>query len=226
MCVIVVAKERSMTESELISAFRANGDGCGLSWMEGDKIVIRKGFMKLKHLKEVYLDEGINEKLPHVVHFRKASNKICQSLTHPFIVSERSLPKLIYRGKEPALFHNGVLPDWRARMFDFYLHNCKKIPDGDFSDSRFIAIITHFLGKNVLNSLGGKFVLFGLDKIDLYGEGFIKDEGIIASNSSYTSGKTVYVDTNHRRAVEGNTNPMNVTDFDFDSSVVKDIFGD
>jgi len=150
MCVIIVCRERGVTKDELQQAFKANDDGGGIAWTEEGEVCYRKGFMKAEHMSSCYFDEHINDKLPHVLHFRRATSKVTQKLTHPYIISEKSPLKLTYRGKESLLFHNGVMSDWKKKMFDFYLHNAKKIPDGDWSDSRFIAILVHFLGVNIL----------------------------------------------------------------------------
>lgn len=191
MCVIVVAKERAMTEAEVVTAFRANNDGGGIAWYEKNESAYKKGFMKVEHMLDVYFGEKICEKFPHVLHFRKATSRITQKLTHPFVVSEKSPLKLVYHGKEPLLFHNGVLSDWKTKMLNFYLNNCKQVPDGEFSDTRFISILTHFLGSNILTILGDKFVVMGAKKIELYGD-FQNDNGLTATNGSYRSGRTEY----------------------------------
>lgn len=226
ICVIVVCKERALTEKEVREAFRANPDGGGLAWYEDGKVVLRKGFMKVNHMLDCYLGEHVNEKLPHVVHCRRATSKVTQKLTHPFIVSEKSPLKLTYHGNEAVLFHNGVVSDWKKKMFEFYLHNAKKIPDGDFSDSRFVAILVHFLGENILPILGDKYVMFSISNINMYGS-FSEDSGVFATNSSYKTGNVVYTSSQLKQGWGRNgSNPMNVLDPELEGDSLTDIFGD
>jgi hypothetical protein len=191
MCVIIVCKTRGLTEKEVTQAFRANDDGAGYAWYDSGKIRYKKGFMEVEHVIDAYFSGGVNNIFPHIIHFRNATNKVTRKLTHPFIISEKSSLKLTHQGTEPLLFHNGILPDWKNKMLDFYLNNAKKIPDGDFSDSRFIAIMAHFLGHNILSILGDKFVIITPTSIDLYGK-FEEDDGIVATNKSYKTGNVVY----------------------------------
>jgi hypothetical protein len=191
-----------MTKKEVLTSFQGNDDGAGVAWYpDKEHVSYRKGFMKVQHLVDFYFDEHINTKLPHVVHFRRASNLVIQKLTHPFIVSEKSPLKLTYNGKDALLFHNGVVSNWRKQMLDFYIHNTKKIPDGEFSDSRFVSILTHFLGPNILHILGDKFVLFSTEKINVYGEWEEDDNGIIATNDSYKTGRVVLTQSQLRNRI-------------------------
>ena len=215
MCVICICKGRGLTEKEIVSAFRSNDDGASYAWQSEGKICYKKGFMKVEHIIKDYFSSGINTHYPHIVHFRNATNKVTAKLTHPFIISEKSPLSLTYKGNESLLFHNGVMSDWKNKMMDFYLHNAKRIPDGDFSDSRFIAILTHFLGPNILSILGDKYVVFGLKNIDLYGSFEENDNGIIASNKSYKTGNTIYTKSQTRALMRGelvNSNPLNICD--------------
>jgi hypothetical protein len=222
VCVILICKTRGLTRKEVATSFTANDDGVGVAWYANKQISYRKGFMRVQHFMDFYFDEHIDRKFPHVVHFRNASNSVTQKLTHPFVISEKSPLKLTYHGKESLLFHNGVVSNWKKLLLDFYIHNVKKIPDGEWSDSRFAAILTHFMGPNILSILGDKFVLFSTTNINLYGEFTDDDEGLVASNMSYKTGRTVLTQTQLRSGMTATRNPMEISSVDD----IPDIYGD
>lgn len=199
MCVIAVCQTRGMTDREIRDAFDMNDDGAGFAWSdENNNLNFRKGFMRAADILSAYKELGMRKKLPHVVHFRNATSAVVPELTHPYIVSENSEvlddehePLITYSGTSPLLFHNGVLGNWRSEMLDFFMTNKLHVPDGQWSDTRFMAILCHHLGKNVLGMLSaGKFVFMTNDIIDVIGD-FTNDNGILYSNLSY---KKVYRD--------------------------------
>ncbi len=191
MCIIAVCKQRKLTEDELKNCFEHNNDGAGIAWCQDGENYYIKGLMTLDIVKYFY--ETINV-FPHVVHFRNAtSGGVSEELTHPFIVSAKSPLPLDWHGKEPLFFHNGVLSSWESDLFNFYIKKNKRIPDGSWSDSRFIAILVHYLGPNVLNFLkrGGKYALLNKNKITIYGN-FIENNGVYFSNETYKQKSIIF----------------------------------
>lgn len=209
MCVIAVCNTRSMTEKEMRDAFEMNNDGAGFAWSTTDGLTnYLKGFMTADDIVSAYKSANMRRTLPHVVHFRNATSKVCPELTHPYIVNNESPNITEYHGNEPLLFHNGVLSSWRSTMLEFYMNNRLRVPDGDFSDTRFMAILISYMGKNALSMLNaGKFVFITNDMIDLIGD-FINDRGILFSNLSY---KKVYADRGGRHTnASGGNGPLSV----------------
>ena len=100
-----------------------------MSWfITPTKTKFVKGFMRVEPLIEYYFSNEINTKLPHVVHFRKASNKVCEQLTHPFVVSGDSRILMSYETSLPLLYHNGILSEWRKKLLNFFMYNKIKVP--------------------------------------------------------------------------------------------------
>jgi len=193
-----------MKLQEIKKAFEMNNDGAGFAWISQDenknkRLNYRKGFMNVDDLIEAYKANNMKSIRPHVVHFRNATSAVVPELTHPYAVNSQMENELEYTGISPLLFHNGVFHNWKERMLDFFISRGVEIPPGQFSDTRFIAIMIATLGRNGLSLLNaGKFVYVSINKIDLIGD-FINDHGILYSNLSY---KGSYYDKGGRRSNE------------------------
>lgn len=192
MCLIAVCRKRGITEEEAKNAFEKNDDGVGIAWYSNKKTHYVKGIMDFDAFKEIYFNTGIKDIANHVVHFRKASMAgDIPALTHPFIISETSDISLKYSGNNDLLFHNGTMTGWRDKMFNFYITRKNRIPEGNFSDTRFIAILTHFLGRGVLHLIDDKFVVMSGNRVYIIGK-FTEEDGVLFSNSSYKTGGYSY----------------------------------
>jgi predicted glutamine amidotransferase len=186
MCLICFAPDGvGITEEEAINGFKRNSDGAGIAWKEDGLLRYKKGLMTIDAFNEVYFGEKVCDKFPHTVHFRAASkNYVKEELTHPFIVDNNSALIKDYSGVDPILFHNGVFSKWETMMLQFYVNKGIKIPEGEWSDTRFIAVLTSFLGEKLLELLDDKFVLMYTDRAEMYGS-FLKFKDRYFSNSSY-----------------------------------------
>lgn len=185
MCVIAICNDRKLTDDELHSCWQSNDDGAGMAWFDGKKHVIEKGYMKYDEFKNRYEDINI---FPHVVHFRiaTAGGKIPE-LTHPFICSRKSPTSIEWIGKEPVLFHNGIVHNWYAMADMLGI----KVPDHYWSDTRVLASIITEEELDFLKEEGGKYAVLVGKEIVTYGD-FIEANGIQFSNSSYTGVWNVY----------------------------------
>ena len=100
MC-LAIAKPASVMipEDHLRTGWVHNSHGAGYSFVKDGKVVICKGFMKLKEFMEAYLaDAQANTDSPFIVHFRIASmGDNSDANTHPFPI------------EGGALIHNGTL---------------------------------------------------------------------------------------------------------------------
>jgi len=187
MCIIAVCEKRALTDKELENCFSTNKDGAGIAWHKDGMNHYIKGLMKLDEVKDVYSDIRECGIIPHVVHFRTSTTGgVNEELTHPFIVSKDSpVADMVWDGKDPLLFHNGCFRNWEESMLNFYIRKSARIPDGNWSDSRFMAILVHFLGKNVLKIKGSKYaLLMPSGRIWTYGN-FIHDDGVHFSTTAY-----------------------------------------
>jgi hypothetical protein len=185
MCLLAVAKDRKMTDDEIINSNNSNPHGIGVGWIEPvtRKVCYRKG-MSLIEFQEFYKDFDIT---PHVVHFRYSSiGGICPELTHPFIVSPKSSLQISYRGSKSILFHNGHYSGWKDDLLQTCRGSGTPIPSGRMSDTRALAVVVSVLSENYLEYIDGKYAIISHDGIKKYGE-FILSDGIYFSNSSYKS---------------------------------------
>ena len=194
MCIIVVKKEGYEIPSKTIlkNCFENNSDGAGLMYYKDNKVVINKGFMsfedfytKIEKLKNEI--DTINTNM--VFHFRigtsGASDGIC---THPFELTNNSnkLKKLNVK-TNIGIVHNGIinaytpiknseLNDTQLFIKDF-LYPLYELNKDFYNNEKIQDII-----KKVTNS---KFAIL-TDKNELITIGdFIKDDGILYSNTSY-----------------------------------------
>lgn len=184
MCLLAVCETNSLKKEYFDEAFKTNNDGFGFAFREkSGEIYYQKGHMEADEAWETY-NKFVKEHLvyPHVVHFR-LGNPVCEELTHPFEISETSELNIVNKFNGDVLFHNGVVTGWKDRLWDAFMLS-RVIPDGKFSDTRVIAILYHHFGKNLFDFIDGKFVVFGKDKLEYYGE-FSEEDGIKFSNKSY-----------------------------------------
>ena len=101
MCVaILTTAGKVLTEDQLFSGWRVNGDGGGFAYVKDDKVVIEKGFMNYNAFKSAYslAAEQFAEDSPFLVHMRiRTSGNTNANNCHPFAI------------KGGALIHNGIM---------------------------------------------------------------------------------------------------------------------
>ena len=178
MCIIAVCRDRKLSEEELLACWENNSDGAGMAWFDNKYHVIEKGYMNIDLFKERYSEIDI---LPHVVHFRIATaGGVIPQLTHPFICSKMSPLEIEWKGKEPVLFHNGIISNWQdlAKIIGV------ETPNHWWSDTRVMASIVSRVDLDFLTEEGGKYVILVNKEIKIYGK-FIEHLGIEFSNSGY-----------------------------------------
>ena len=103
MCVIIIKPEGcTIGEEVLRDAWMANPHGMGFAVWEGDRWIVKKGFMKLAGALKAIQPHDVSEKRL-VVHFRFATHGgRSPELTHPFDIQ-------LSDNTKAYLFHNGVL---------------------------------------------------------------------------------------------------------------------
>jgi predicted glutamine amidotransferase len=113
MCVICIKPEnvKMPPKERLESMFAANADGCGFMFSRKGKVIIRKGFMKLKHFEKALKQEKVTDKDVLIMHFRIATaGSINPKNTHPFPISDNMNELRALRTEaELGLAHNGIL---------------------------------------------------------------------------------------------------------------------
>ena len=188
MCVVAICQKKRIPHDEFLEAFRCNDDGVGMAWRTNGTIRYIKGLMKDKEAWETYKTNVPEDAFPHIVHFRKGTPK-CPDLTHPFLCTEESEIILNYEGKDSVLFHNGVVMNWKTTLLNIFVKYGKTI-DGEWSDTRMVAMLVHLLSEKALEFVDGKYVIFGTDIAKYYGDWCKEEAGIIWSNRSYVLTRT------------------------------------
>jgi len=164
MCVIITGRKQKPTLQTLYSCARANGDGAGIAWSTDEGVEWKKG---IDH-KEV--DKILRERVKGdwVVHFRYATvGGKSAALCHPFSLDASA--SLADEGKaERVLFHNGHWNGWALALREAVLSEPTRMPEGEWSDSRAIAMLAHLKGTGVLNLIPGKFAVLDRSGVELF----------------------------------------------------------
>ena len=217
MCIIVIAKDRYITDDELTNCFQNNVDGAGIAWSDGEKVIVRKGFMNLSDLISFYNENPIP--LPHVLHCRTAtSGDVIPEMTHPFKVSPLSELAVREDLDCPVLFHNGVIPEWKSLLLNMVTSGkIPMMPKGQMNDTRVAAIMAALptIGDDVLEILSGKFVVIQPDGTITRWGNFEESNGIYASNDGYKRTTYVYRGCNNKNKSTDKGSGYEVYDYRF-----------
>ena len=193
MCIIAVCNDRPLTRKECKRCWNSNSDGAGVAWIEKKVVRWKKGFMTLDDLEKWYFKLS-PPPLPHVIHFRSATaGDIIPELTHPFVMD---VVKSTIKGKTKrgVLFHNGVITNWEIKLdlIGYWcIKNSRKLPEGQWSDSRAVAALCGILGIDYLRAQDGKWVMVVPSGIFTFGA-FVKKDGVLFSNTGYLYGGSRY----------------------------------
>lgn len=191
MCIIVVKEKGQVLPSDEIlkNCFTRNADGAGFMYNEGGKVHIKKGFMELEELKkELKRIENIKDK-GVVLHFRiGTAGKNSAENTHPYEITKKfwnykKLDNICSLG----MAHNGIISKYNpsgVNKHDFndtqlyILKRLSKLPHNFYKDKKTLEI----LGSETNSRLA---FLDGNGEITTCGAGWVIDDGIKYSNTSY-----------------------------------------
>lgn len=174
--------------------FTRNRDGAGVTWLENGKLYIEKGFMKFEDfenfIKQLQSRIDVTNTLMGF-HFRiKTHGEVSKENTHPFPVSTNmtDLKQLSFETDGKVAIHNGIIS-----KFDGTLKNS----DTQEFIAEFLAPLNNgvpnwetneHLVKLVEHMLGSKMCVFNTDgTFKILGTGWIEDNGVWYSNSTYKS---------------------------------------
>ncbi len=179
MCVIIACNKKRASKGWVQKAFKTNPHGAGGAWVKKGKVYYSKGL----NLAQI---TALNAclPLPYVLHFRIATvggenKKLC----HPFPVTKEARTKTTGRANK-VLFHNGHWGAWKEVMMNS-LAKIGRIPGGDFSDTRAMAILTATYGEAFLKLLGEKTVILDNEKNMTFFGSWYERDGFWLSNEHF-----------------------------------------
>lgn len=193
MCIIIAKRKngRIPTENELIHSFVYNNDGAGFMYVDNNKVIIDKGYMKLEDFiaryKELLVKYNNFTNKSLVIHCRiGTSGKNIKGNTHPYPITNNSKElRKTNLTTDIGIAHNGIIRDYELTgklndtqefimkyLYPIYSHY------KDFYKNKYIT-------NGIEEITNSKFVI--LDRKDnIYKIGdFIEDKGLYFSNDSY-----------------------------------------
>lgn len=200
MCVIAYKPLGTMFPSQTIleNCFNNNPDGAGFMYSYNEKVHLQKGYTTFesfnKALKKARNITG--DEVPYVMHFRIATQGFEKTMTHPFPLSRKMNDlKQTKASCDIGIAHNGIL-DITSDGSKEYSDTMKFITD-------YLSLIIKNLAwhknedtKQLIENLIDGSRLAILDKnshCELMGKGWVEDNGIFYSNTSYSCKKASYV---------------------------------
>lgn len=194
MCVIITIEDgRFPTKSTLESAEKLNSHGGSIAWLNKNGT---KSYRKGITAKQV--DSIINKQLkPNgiqhaIIHFRIASvGDVVKKLCHPFEITKSSELNLRRESiKTDLLFHNGTWSEFAEDFMEFASERnyTVKVPKGNISDSRIMAVIAGHIGHaKMAKRVSGwnKVAILTSKGVVKYGTGWVNHEGNACSNDYF-----------------------------------------
>ena len=173
MCVIAIVDNVRPTPEQVKKMWDKNPDGVGVAFFDDENyeyVHWRKG-LDLEQAQEAIATLP----MPFTVHFRNASPgmPVTQQMNHPFPIEPNPSLKLEGKTKKRLLIHNGNFHGWKERLMNLALSTPQaKIEDGEWSDTRAMAMMTHFAGDGFPQMTKEKIVVMGPDVLEYYGAGW------------------------------------------------------
>ena len=184
-------------EQTLKNCFENNPHGAGFMYAYNDVVHWQKGYESFKSFKKALnkAREITGDKVPYVMHFRIATQGYEKCMTHPFpLSSDMKKLKKLSGDCNICVAHNGIL-DITSDGSKEYSDTMKFITD------YLVYIIRNYSWwkddrtKKLIENLIDGSRLAILDKkghCELMGKGWVEENGIWYSNSSYSYEKQVY----------------------------------
>ena len=194
MCIIIAKykKNRLPTKDELKTSFQNNSDGAGFMYVDNNKVVIDKGYMKekdfIKRFDELCKQYNNFKNKSLVIHCRiGTSSGNTPENTHPYIITNKEdLLHKTYITSNVGIAHNGIISDYNP--------SSKTINDTQNFIINFLQPIyyhysTFYKNKHITNAIqkitNSKFAILNKnDEIYLIGD-FVKDNNLNFSNTTY-----------------------------------------
>lgn len=188
MCIIVYKPAGTELPDDTIlrRCMTKNKDGAGFAIAAPEGTYLSKGYFKYKDFKEA-IDTVVKPEDDCLMHFRFATaGYINAANCHPFPITT-NLEELKAQSlftSDPVFAHNGIMSiqdvSEASPYSDSLLFLLDVLGNFDVSDDS-----TRNLLRVTALMTGSKFITFKHQEISMYGNGWIKDDGIWYSNSGY-----------------------------------------
>lgn len=187
MCIAVFKPmgERFPTKTEFKTMFKNNPDGAGFMFADGDKVVIKKGFMTFNEFWDAFKPYKQYPERAFAFHFRIATHGgISKAMCQPFPYTDKiSELKRTDTKASLGIAHNGIIP---------ITYDAKKISDTALFIKKYLTRIVrtpHNIKQVDLDiieaCIDSKMILLQpCGNAFLIGK-FINEDGVYYSNSSY-----------------------------------------
>lgn len=200
MCLLAICQSRAMSTEEFDESWRSNDHGFGFARAVKGGVYYRKGIMNKEEALAFY--QSVCHKLPHVVHFRRASvGGVLPELTHPFVVTPFDADQNALEGTvDSVLLHNGTHTDWKPMLMlcDLFagMQGVPLVTD-PISDTKVMARLVGLLGLDNVHTtleryLSGRLCVITPRKIIKAGSFEPDENGILFSNTGYRPRRSSY----------------------------------
>lgn len=200
MCVIIFAENKRPSPQMVKDAWEKNSHGGGVAARVDDpnlgkKVVWWKKDLTLEEMQHY----AATLEFPFVMHFRlNTSGGVLPELCHPYEVSFKTPWATEGFIDGDVLFHNGTWnANWSDRVLDIVLKTYDKgveLPEGKWGDTRAMAFCAAFYGRNFLDFIEQKGLVFGPEDYEIFWgkDGWVDVEGILCSNDRFVTKNKTY----------------------------------
>lgn len=216
MCIAVIKPKgvEMPDQKTLFRCFQNNSDGAGFMYSDGDKLVIKKGYMTFNDFYTALTETKLKKEQLVFLHFRIATHGLKDGgNTHPFPISSdiNELRSVKNTFKDYGLIHNGVFHFNQEQfikydptntisdtmLFSMLIHDSiERVKNGDFNeDYKFTLtdIIAYTIMSNndefnnyIEEKIGWNKIAIMDEKENFFKYGnWIEDNGMFYSNSDY-----------------------------------------
>ena len=191
MCVIAVVRDSRPSEEQVRLMHKANNHGGGVAWQKDPTTIEWEKGLDL----DAMIDRCASLPTPYIAHFRIPTSTTSKDVTacHPFVVDGEASNELSGMTTNSLLFHNGHWNAWRQSVESIAIGRGMRVPNGEWSDTRGLAFLAHYVGEFALENTGQKISLFNSDgSISLFGDGWTKVEGEVEGKADLIVSNTIW----------------------------------
>lgn len=192
MCIIVVKKDgvKMPSNNKFKTCFNANKDGAGYMFATNGKVHIVKGLMSFNAFKNSLNNtrKKYGDDIPYVFHFRiSTQGGVNKELCHPYpLTDDMEAMKKLNNITNIGVAHNGIISltsSWGETSYnDTMLFIADYLSELVKNRNDLIKFRTLIQRLTIGNRLA---LLFDDGNIELTGSGWIEEDGIFYSNTSY-----------------------------------------